>query len=171
MIYYTADLHFCHKNVLDLCNRPYEDVEEMNECLIESWNKKVTSEDYVYILGDVGFPRNQSEVLKITEIMKRLKGNKVLIRGNHDYKLLKSEDFKKCFIEIAEYKEIVDNGRKVVLFHYPIEEWNGYYRDAIHLFGHIHNNNENIKEKHNRYNVGVDVCRYAPISLDELMKN
>ena len=53
MIYFTSDLHFWHKNAIIYTNRPFETVEEMNEKLIEYWNKTVHANDEVYILGDV----------------------------------------------------------------------------------------------------------------------
>ncbi|MGL6106924.1 hypothetical protein [Romboutsia sp.] len=57
--FYISDLHLYHKNVIKMCSRPYEDLEEMNADFIHKWNSVVTHEDKVMILGDVGFPRNQ----------------------------------------------------------------------------------------------------------------
>ena len=52
MIYYIADMHFGHKNVLRFDNRPFADTELMDEVLIHNWNERVTDEDTVYVLGD-----------------------------------------------------------------------------------------------------------------------
>lgn len=60
-----------------------------------------------------------------------------------------------------------DNERKVVLFHYPIEEWNGFYVGSYHLHGHIHNTT--VTHIDRRYNVSVDVINYTPVTLDELI--
>lgn len=168
--FYISDLHFYHKNIINLCDRPYETIEEMNEDIIEKWNSVVTSDDVVRILGDIAFPKSQDEVDKIIQIVKRLNGNKTLIVGNHDWKLLKNEKFIKLFSSIENYMMVKDNGRKVILFHYPIEEWDGYYRDSIHLYGHVHNNNVGLKEIKNRYNVSADVIGFTPKTLDELIE-
>lgn len=53
MIYYTSDLHFSHKNIILYCNRPFKDIDEMNECIIERWNNVIKPNDMVYLLGDV----------------------------------------------------------------------------------------------------------------------
>ena len=81
MIYFTSDLHFWHKNAIIYTHRPFEIVEEMNEKLIECWNKTIQKNDEVYILGDVTMVRPG----RATEIITRLKGRKYLLMGNHDY--------------------------------------------------------------------------------------
>ena len=55
MIYYTSDLHLFHDNIIRLCNRPYKNVYEMNDDIVERWNNKVKPDDDVYILGDMFF--------------------------------------------------------------------------------------------------------------------
>ena len=171
MIYYTSDLHFCHKNILHLNNRPFKDIKEMNEVLIKNWNSRVKQNDTIYILGDFGYPKNNIDIQDIIKILKRLNGQKILITGNHDHRLIKQEEFTKEFVRIESYLEINDKGNKVILFHYPIEEWNGYYRNAIHLYGHVHNNDVNLAKIPNRYNVGVDVNKYRPVTIEELLAN
>ncbi|HCW54568.1 MAG TPA: hypothetical protein DG753_12725 [Clostridium sp.] len=59
MIYYTSDLHLCHINLLKQSNRPFLDIENMNETIKDNWNKKINDNDIVYILGDIGFPRKK----------------------------------------------------------------------------------------------------------------
>ena len=53
--FFIADTHFGHKNIIKYCNRPFANIEEMNETLIENWNKAVSAEDAVYILGDFAY--------------------------------------------------------------------------------------------------------------------
>ena len=69
-IYYTSDLHLGHKNIIRLCNRPFGSIEEMDNLLIERWNKKVKKEDTVYILGDLFY---KCEIEKVKKILKSLK--------------------------------------------------------------------------------------------------
>ena len=79
MIYFTADTHFGHANIVKMCQRPYPDVDAMNEAMIAAWNERVQGNDTVYIIGDMFFRCADPE-----SILKRLKGRKRLIVGNHD---------------------------------------------------------------------------------------
>ena len=167
MIYYTSDLHLFHDNAIRLCSRPYINVDEMNMELIQKWNAKVKKDDDVYILGDMFF--KYKDIQQVTNILKLLNGKKHLVRGNHD-KFLNAINYKDYFEEVVYYKEISDNNRMVILFHYPIEEWNGFYRNSYMLYGHVHGNEENIKKHPRKFNVSVDVNDFEPKTLDELIK-
>lgn len=167
MIYYTSDLHGFHENIIRICNRPYVTVEDMNADIVAKWNAKVKSEDDVYILGDMFF--KYTDIQQVKDILNTLNGKKHLIKGNHD-KFLKQLRWQDYFEEVVYYKEINDNGRMVCLFHYPIEEWNGYYRNSYMLYGHVHGNMDNIKQHPRKFNVGVDVNDFEPKTLDELIE-
>lgn len=80
---YIADLHFGHQSVINFDNRPFDNVKEMDRVLIDSWNRRVTKEDQVYIVGDFAY-RNEKT---FSWYLKRLAGEKHLIVGNHDKKL------------------------------------------------------------------------------------
>lgn len=82
-VFFTSDTHFGHANIIRFCKRPFENVEEMNEVLIENWNKVVSDDDTVFHLGDFAF--GGSNVWK--EIIPRLKGHINLIIGNHEIML------------------------------------------------------------------------------------
>ena len=167
MIYYTSDLHLFHYNIIRLCNRSYNTVEEMNGDLIKRWNIKVGPNDDVYILGDIVF--KYADINEVKEMLKKLNCKKHLIRGNHD-KFLNQLNWRDYFESLDVYKEINDNGRMVCLFHYPIEEWNGYYRNSYMLYGHVHENMADIKKHPRKFNVGVDVNGFEPKTLDELIR-
>lgn len=167
MIYYTSDQHIGHFNAIKLCNRPYKTVEEMNADIIAKWNAKVKPEDDIYILGDMFF--KYQDIQQVKDILKSLNGKKHLIKGNHD-KFLKQLNWRDYFESLDVYKEIDDNGRMVILFHYPIEEWNGYYRNSYMLYGHVHDNDTDIKVHPRKFNVGVDVNDFEPKTLDELIR-
>lgn len=55
MIYFTADTHFWHENIIRFCNRPFTCAAEMDEALIANWNSRVKGNDIIYILGDMFF--------------------------------------------------------------------------------------------------------------------
>lgn len=165
--FYISDMHLFHHDILSTCNRPYKTLKEMHEDIIIKWNKKVSKNDIVYIIGDVASPSNSDDVKNVVNILKMLNGNKVLIVGNHDRESIKNFEFRKCFMEIKEYARKKDGRKKVVMFHCPLECWEGDKKGVVHIHGHIHN--EPISKKDNRYNVGVDVLDFEPKTLDELI--
>ena len=101
-IYFISDTHFNHKNIIKYCSRPFKDVEEMNKVLIENWNNTVTDFDTIFHLGDVALT-NESEM---KEIVPKLKGKKILIKGNHDKK-------SKEFFRSVGFEIIPDNPLKL----------------------------------------------------------
>lgn len=170
MNYYIGDTHFGHTNIIHMNNRPFANVEEMNQTMIQNWNAMVNEEDDIYIIGDL-FYKGGNPV----PTLKQLKGKKHLIIGNHDGSLIKNPVTRKFFVEIKDILTIWDGKQMVVLFHYPIAEWNGYFRNSILLYGHIHNNTGNdtyqiMKSRKNAYNVGADILAYTPQTLDNVIK-
>lgn len=167
--YYISDLHFFDNTVITSANRPHKNLKEMHTDITVKWNKKVSKKDTVYILGDVSSTNNFQETKELTKLLKRLNGKKVLIVGNHDRKILSNNNFRSCFIRIEEYLRIFDNKKKVVLFHFPIEDWESKKKGAIHLHGHIHC--KSISLIKNRYHVGCDVQKFTPLTLNEILSN
>lgn len=138
-------------------------IEQHDEELIRRWNSKVSDKDTVYILGDLSFYSGP----KTNEILKRLKGKKILIKGNHDMIYLNDKRFDKLlFEEIVDYKEVRSEGYIFIMFHFPIAVWNLSHKGAIHLFGHIHSNETTVHPlrefQEREFNVGVDVNDYYP---------
>lgn len=163
-IFFTADTHFFHKNILHLGKgRPFNTIEEMNEILIENWNKVVSKKDIIYHLGDFAF---KSQIHEIEGILNRLNGNKILIKGNHDSRIICNS---KKWSEVYDYKEIKIDKQKIVLFHYPLREWNGSWKGSFHLYGHCHNNLPD-DPKLKSFDVGVDGHNFKPISFEEVKK-
>ena len=149
MRYYIADCHFYHKNLLtEMDNRDFKSVEQMNEVMIEKWNKKVHARDEVVILGDLSLGNGK----ETNEILCRLKGRLYLIRGNHDERYLRDKDFDVSRFEwVRDYAEIHDNKRKIVLMHYPVFCYNGQFRRGADgtpltymLHGHIHKSEDQV---------------------------
>ena len=176
--FYIADWHYNHKNIIALDNRPFKDVTEMNDALIERWNKAVSNEDIVYILGDMFW----CEPEKSIEVLDKLNGTKMLVRGNHDKRHYPELD--KKFNQVVDYLEIRDGNRHVVLSHYPIPCFKNHYYGWYHLYGHVHDSFEHKMMKHDKYlmeelytvpckmyNVGamIDYMDYTPRTLDEIL--
>lgn len=170
MIFYIADTHFGHQNVIYHSKRPFKSVEEMDRALIDNWNSVVKDNDDVYILGDFCYKSGKPA----SEYIKQLNGNKYLILGNHDQAKTASITYD-GMIWAKPYAEIKDGDHRVVLFHYPITEWNGFFHGSIHLYGHIHNNTQNEAYKimshiERSYNAGADIIGYTPKTLNEVIE-
>ena len=142
MRYYIADLHFFHGALNDkMDRRGFASVEEMNEYMIEKWNKKVRKNDDVVIIGDLSW----GNVQETNALLQRLKGKLYLVCGNHDRFVNNKEMNPDRLKWIKHYAELSDNRRKVVLCHYPIMCYNGQYRvdekgepKTYMLYGHVH---------------------------------
>lgn len=176
MNYYIADTHFGHDNIIRLNNRPFRSAEEMDKEIIRRWNSVVKPTDNVYILGDFCYGR---QIPAPETYLNRLNGNKYIILGNHDKASAMQNAQKHCenIVWVRDYAEITDDcagNQKIVLSHYPMVEWNGYFRQSIHLYGHIHNNTDNpsyriMSQIPNAYNVGVDILDFTPRTLKEVI--
>lgn len=167
-IFFTADNHFFHKNMINYEDRPFKSNEEMTEVMIEKWNNKVGKYDSIYILGDFAFGKSY----EVKTLLDKLNGHKFLIKGNHDY-YIKDKLIEKEFIWVKDYYMLKHNNMKFILFHYPIYVWDCKHHGSIHLYGHVHSNKDNyhplLIELGKAYNVGVDVNNYEPVSLEEVL--
>lgn len=176
--FYISDWHYNHKNCLAFDNRPFTSIEQMNEALVERWNSVVKPGDVVYVLGDM-FWCNADVAIPVLD---SLAGEIFLVKGNHDRCHIKK--FTGKFVKVAEYMEIEDGGRNVVLSHYPIPCFKNHFYGWYHLYGHVHNSFEFNMMEHdkflmqelytrpcNMYNVGAMMpwMDYTPRTLDEIV--
>lgn len=165
-LYFTADTHFGHKNIIGFCNRPYGDVHHMNESLIGRWNRKVRPTDTVYHLGDFSF-MSKEETLKI---VRRLNGNIHLVRGNHDGKM--DWSVFEQFVTVREIHEIKIDNQTIVMCHYPMLTWNKSHYGSWMLHGHSHGGLPVTNDF--RMDVGVDAVEAygleprIPVSFEEV---
>ena len=170
---YIADTHFGHKNVIFFDHRPFPDTESMDEAMIYLWNWRVQNDDDVWIIGDFWYKGNKGPV----NYLRRLKGKKHLIIGNHDVKLLKNKQAVSCFESIDQMTDFADDGKHIILCHYPMAEWKRSRSGSILIYGHIHTKkDETYQYMVSRYpeqafNAGCMINRYAPVSFRELVEN
>lgn len=170
MNYYIADEHLGHANIIRLSHRPFNDVDIMDKALINNWNSVITDDDDVYILGDLIFKTTKG----YDYYLKQLKGRKHLIVGNHDIKMLKQQGIKQYFESINDMLTVNDGLYTIVLCHYPMAEWNGFFRNVYHFFGHIHNNinatSEIMDKIPKAFNVGADIIGFIPRTAEQIIK-
>lgn len=135
--WYTSDLHFFHKNVVQHTDRAVATTQENHdEWLVELWNKQVKPNATVVHAGDFSF---DSKMLTMEALLSRLQGRIVLLEGNHDqikvFERLKALDkIQNCHQHL--HTKIF--GNKVHIYHFPIACWNQQHRGAWHLHGHSH---------------------------------
>ena len=175
--WFTADLHFGHRNIISYCDRPFDDVESMTDALIDRWNQVVADDDVVWVLGDFALGR----IADTLPLAGRLRGRKVLLAGNHDRCWAghdrRVEEWTERYLD-AGFDEIVQGsttmglgGETVLLCHFPYRgDSHGKDRYIDHrpvdrgawlLHGHVH---EQWAEQGRMINVGVDVRGYRPVA-------
>ncbi|STZ64268.1 Predicted phosphoesterase or phosphohydrolase [Moraxella lacunata] len=182
MIYFTSDLHFHHQNIIKFCptfRQNFGDSQTMNKELIALWNETVKPDDIVYNLGDVSFSHHLNE---IEVVLKELNGKHHLILGNHDNLIAQNQerfltklknDGNPMLSSVQDYLKLnlKELKRTLILFHYPIDEWDGCHKGYYHLHGHIHDRMAKVKGK--ILNVGFDLHgRFLTLDdIDEFLKN
>lgn len=183
-LWFTADLHLGHGNIIQYCDRPFlsdvekerasedrrgswsvssETVARHDDALLEKINSRVGEEDTLWILGDFCLGSfEQAEAYR-----RRIACRTVnFVRGNHD---LPSYDV--LFDKVMDQGMIKHAGQKIWLNHYPMRSWDKAFHGAWHLYGHVHGRLQKEDEETPRLlvrDVGVDAANFAPISFSEL---
>ncbi len=187
-IYVIADTHFYHNNIIQYCNRPFENVEQMNEFMINKWNERVQSDnDIVIHLGDFGFGSKE----QLQNIANQLRGRKILIKGNHDmrkgnqfwldcgFDLVykdKQLDIEKVFQDMKEiypdFNESLDKEKEVMGISKIIVSHNPVAVDGreLNIHGHIHNAplDTNLFDIMTHICVSAEMIDYEPMILNEV---
>jgi calcineurin-like phosphoesterase family protein len=154
MIWFTADWHLWHENMLHLCNRPFNKCNQLHRKLLYNHNAVINPDDTLYIVGDVYWKDNINELRRIIE---NYNGQKVLILGNHDR--LKPFDYLDAgFFQVATCLQV----EEFMLVHDPAEAC--CYPNMPYICGHVHTL---FKKQRNALNVGVDIWDYKPVSIEQ----
>lgn len=168
-IFFTSDLHFSHRNIAKFCphTRPQPtangDIDTLDSYMIELWNDTVGVDDEVYNLGDLTFSHNLREIF---DVLKQLNGRHHLIFGNHDdivqnhlekFLTTQKQDGNPVLSSAQSYLklQLKEQKKTLILFHYPIAEWDGCHKGYYHLHGHIHDRMADIGGR--ILNVGFDL--------------
>ncbi len=179
--WFTADPHFGHANIIGYCNRPFADVDVMNDSLIANWNETVAPDDTVWVLGDFALGQITDTLPSTSE----LNGHKILVAGNHDRCWAghgpKAQGWTDRYLE-AGFDEVVQEsvtitvgGQPVLVSHFPYEgdsqdrdryvEHRPVDEGGWLLHGHVHGA---WAERARMINVGVDARNYRPMSESEV---
>ena len=140
--FFTSDLqlHIGHKRITEFTDRKLvTTAEDHDNWVVDLWNSQVKPGDIVYILGDVSFARFD----KTCEALKKMQGQKHIIKGNHD----RADDLDRLkaaniIQNWHDYKEIKVGGKEdnltACLFHFPITAWHRQHYGSFMLHGHCH---------------------------------
>lgn len=167
--------HLNHNREFIYKPRGFESVEDMNKTIIERFNRLVTDEDDLYILGDLCLGGGSEEALKRNkELVSSLRGRLHIIRGNHDTDA-RVKMYKECpnVVEVVDAKYVKYNGWKFYLTHYPCNTSN-LEKDfskacLINLYGHTHQKTNFYNDVPYMYHVGVDSHNCSPVSVECLL--
>jgi calcineurin-like phosphoesterase family protein len=156
-IFFTADTHFGHANIIKYCARPFENAEEMDEEMILRWNNHVKVDDTVYHLGDFcwGEP---------SHYVHRLNGKITFLRGSHD-KNMDAYALRDRLLTIQPLQDEFGNPRSIILCHYAMRSWPNSHYASWHLYGHHHGK---LPPYGLSFDVGVDCWDFAPVSLGQV---
>jgi calcineurin-like phosphoesterase family protein len=174
-VWFTSDQHFYHRNIIKYCERPFADLDEMHQTIVDNYQAVVKPEDYVYFLGDFAMgPRKltRPETNKLfQEVMDQLPGRKILIRGNHDYGA-NGRYYDIGFEKVSH--QMTFQRQKIILTHDPGKiSFSNAPQGWRWIVGHVHQawRYKGWKQKKTKMiNVGVDVQGFAPIHWTDLIE-
>lgn len=185
-VWFTADTHFGHANIIKYCQRPFlsdsekqlcesdprgrwkvsrDTVQRHDQALLDAINRCVQTEDELWILGDFCL----GKVAESRSYLDRINCKNVnFVWGNHDHRRIGD-----LFQRTMQQGAIKVEGQSIWLNHYPMRSWDGRFHGSWHLYGHVHNrmtgeDNQNLAML--TKDVGVDACDYRPISFRELKR-
>lgn len=193
-VFFTSDMHIGHERIIELCNRPFKSVEEMDETIVERWNETVGPEDVVWVLGDVAM----SPIRDTLKTCSRLNGPKLLIPGNHDRCF---SEYRKGGVRISDvemYQEagftvelefltviattyeapiLPDHLRWWNLCHFPYagdsqgEDRYAHRRPVddglVLLHGHTHSD---VRIRGRQIHVGMDAWNFQPVPIEDIVQ-
>lgn len=165
-VWFTADLHLGHANIIRYCNRPFGTVEQMDERLIAEWNSVVQRGDIVYHVGDFTLENAK----RAEAYLNALHGFIRLLPGSHDSWMsdLAQGAYGERFEILPVRCEVLIGEDRFVLDHYAMQVWPLSHYGSYHLFGHSHGRLPDNGTR--RMDVGVDPNNFRPVSADDAAK-
>ena len=173
MIYFTSDLHLGHNKEFIYKSRGFNSIEDHDNALIENWNNMVSSDDDVYVLGDLMLGDKERGI----NLLNQLNGRVHIVVGNHDT-TNKIDLYAAKLDTVVEIKPIIILKYKKYRFylsHYPTitssPEESKLKDYLINLYGHTHQTNKFYNEIPFMYNVGLDCHQNKPVSIDKIISD
>lgn len=185
--WFTSDQHFNHANVMNFCNRPWNDVRDMNKALTDNWNEVVGEKDVIFVLGDFYWHKDYVAIKKKID---ELNGAAIFfLPGNHDdpgvLEKVKCKRLKMISDTAMIFISGIDEDKptreyEIMVSHFPLATWPHFRRGTINLHGHIHSGPRSrsdvdrpgfdlVLKKDLTYDVGVDNNNYYPIEIRDIL--
>ena len=164
-VWFSSDFHLDHKNICKYSNRPFPNVEVMNDAIIKNINDKVSRQDRLYFLGDFCFNPK-----RIKEFRERINCSCIrFIYGNHDDNIRNNAENRRLFEWCKDYEEIKVGQQVIILHHYAYRTWNKQKYLSWSCHGHSHGS---LPDDPNllSMDVGVDCNNYFPFSFDDIQQ-
>lgn len=171
--HFTSDQHYGHAAVIEFCNRPFANVDEMDAALEKNYCASVGDDAFVLWVGDVSF----HDTLWTKALLKRLPGRKALVRGNHDRSI--THCLSLGFEFVADFLHLSLAGHKVTVSHYPpagatkdlrYPERRPPHPGAGQYILHGHTHEKEVWMGKRRIHVGVDATGFKPIATEEILQ-
>lgn len=156
-VWFTADTHLGHGNIIKFCKRPFKTTTEMDGVMIGRWNELVAPTDTIWHVGDFAFGDH-------LPYLRHLNGTKHLILGNHDHSN-RVKPAKSAWASIGTMAHFTLEDTPIVLCHYALRVWNRSHYGALHFYGHSHGN---LPGDTQSCDVGVDCWDFRPVSLEQI---
>lgn len=153
MYFFTADEHYGHEKIIEYCNRPFNNVKEMDEVLINNHNSVVGKDDITVHIGDFGWFKKEADAY---QIIRQLNGNHIFVRGSHDRWMRGKHPFM--------WRKLICN-QYIVCCHYAMRTWERARFGSWQLYGHSHGTLSPIGKQ---MDVGVDCNEFTPMSFDQI---
>ncbi len=180
-IWITSDLHIGHDREFVYADRGFDSIEEHDSALVDNWNSLVSSEDTVYVLGDIMLKHDlkDNEFDYGLSVLKQLNGKLIIIRGNHDSEA-KIERYKTC-------SNILDAGAAALYLNYPKVGSYHFYMShyptlvsheklkpmktaLINLYGHTHQKEHFYNDHPYMYCVCLDAHNMKPMLMEDIIE-
>lgn len=158
-VFVTADLYLGYANIIRRNNRPFMNVEEMDKTLFDNWNDTVSSDDLVYLLGDIS---KRESTKNLDYWLKRLPGNIVFIKGDDDFSV--NDEF------LLDYVVLDIGNRRFCLVHNPADAPEGFDGWIIHAYNYSCDllKHPFIDREKKTINISLEATKYRPIALTEI---
>ena len=160
-VWFAADFHLGHHNIIRYCDRPFRNTEEMDQHILERLNASVKASDVLYFLGDFCIGGKARALAYRQQVQcKKI----IAVPGNHDKEIRKLAEE---FLWLTDLAEVSVHGQPIVLCHYAMRVWNHSHHGAWHLYGHSHGK---LPESPTSLSmdVGVDTNQFQPWHFDEI---
>lgn len=175
-LYFTSDLHFFHKKIVEFTGRPTT-FENLSPWIIQQCNSVIPNKHSTVIhLGDMFFSCTNEEAV---DVLEQLNGDWWFVLGNHDNPgkletVINTVNTNKGTnhrllgwyhrILVKSPPAIVNqkwHRKLLILCHFPVEEWEGMDRGSYMIHGHLHGGGSEhgehpVRQINNRFDVGID---------------